>query len=85
MDRTLEIYREHWSDPKIKEEMRSHGLECANDATFPSTENLRFVMLDEFFPMFPTHRNSFCSYIHKYYTGKKQSFSFNIIHHNTVS
>lgn len=35
---------------------------------FPDTSKLRFVMLDEFFPMLPTHKNSFCRYIRAYYT-----------------
>ena len=34
---------------------------------FPPTQGLKFVMLDEFFPMLPTHRNSFCNYIRTFY------------------
>lgn len=34
---------------------------------FPVTSGLKFVMLDEFFPMMPTHKNSFCRYIKAYY------------------
>lgn len=30
--------------------------------------NLYFQRLDEFFPMLPTHRNSFCNYINLFYT-----------------
>jgi hypothetical protein len=49
--------------------MRQHGLQCCDDEHFPSTENLKFAMLDEFFPMLPTHRNAFCNYVKTFYIG----------------
>jgi len=38
-------------------EVRALGFE---GSTYPDTTQLKFVMLDEFFPMHSTHRNSFC-------------------------
>ena len=39
----------------------------AQGVKFPDTSNLTFVMLDEFFPMLPSHKNSFCHYISLFY------------------
>ncbi len=57
---------------------------------FPETSKLRFVMLDEFFPMLPTHRNSFCNYIDHFYTSmlsikKENVYSFDLIGKNVIS
>lgn len=46
--------------------MKNHGFDPGS--SFPDTSNLRFVMLDEFFPMLPSHKNSFCHYISVFYT-----------------
>lgn len=62
--KTLEHYKSNWTNPKIREEVRSYGFALDD---FPVTEHLTFVMLDEFFPMLPTHRNSFCNYIQNFY------------------
>lgn len=35
--------------------------------SFPETSGLKFVMLDEFFPMLPSHRNSFVHYVRTFY------------------
>ena len=45
--------------------MKALGFQ--DSATYPDTTQLKFVMLDEFFPMHSTHRNSFCRYIRTYY------------------
>lgn len=62
--KTLEKYKNNWENPQIREEVRSYGFHF--DA-FPPTQDLTFVMLDEFFPMLPTHRNSFCNYVRTFY------------------
>ncbi|RYG67211.1 glucosamine-6-phosphate deaminase, partial [archaeon] len=62
--KTLEHYKNNWSNPKIEEEVKSYGF---HHASFPDTTQLTFVMLDEFFPMLSTHRNSFCNYIQHFY------------------
>ena len=61
--KTLEKYKKNWNEPSVQEELKQSGI----TGTFPSTEGLHFVMLDEFFPMASTHRNSFCRYIRTFY------------------
>lgn len=60
----LKYYRKNWDDSKIQEELGQFGL---SGVPFPETSNLRFVQLDEFFPMHPDHKNSFCHYIRTLY------------------
>ena len=62
--KTLEIYRNGWNDKKIRDEIKLLGFKAHK---FPDFSGLKFVMLDEFFPMLPTHRNSFCKYIKNFY------------------
>jgi 6-phosphogluconolactonase/glucosamine-6-phosphate isomerase/deaminase len=63
--KTLERYKTQWHTPEVQAEVRQLGF--VGGADFPDTTQLRFVMLDEFFPMHSTHRNSFCRYIRTYY------------------
>lgn len=63
--KTLENYKQHWTDAEVQHEVELFGL--TNVDVFPDTSGLHFVMLDEFFPMFASHRNSFCRYIRTYY------------------
>jgi len=65
--KTLEKYRSGWSNPEVQAELRSLGLPEQYLGSFPDTSGLNFFMLDEFFPMLPTHRNSFCKYIKAFY------------------
>jgi glucosamine-6-phosphate deaminase len=65
--KTLENYKCNWHDEPIQQEVKSFGL--SNPEVFPDTSGLHFVMLDEFFPMTSSHRNSFCRYIRTYYIG----------------
>lgn len=62
--KTMEKYQSTWNNPQTQAEIR--GYDYKGDR-FPSTEGLKFVMLDEFFPMLPTHRNSFCNYVRHFY------------------
>jgi len=49
----------------VQAEVQALGFQ--DSAIYPDTTQLKFVMLDEFFPMHSTHRNSFCRYIRTYY------------------
>lgn len=62
--KTLERYKTMWNEPEIQNEVKSFGY---HKESFPETKGLTFVMLDEFFPMLPTHRNSFCNYVRNFY------------------
>ena len=63
--KTLERYKRHWRDEEVQSEVKEFGLSYTDQ--FPDTSALKFVMLDEFFPMKASHRNSFCRYIRSYY------------------
>lgn len=63
--KTLERYKSQWHTAEVQSEVKQLGFEGGPD--FPDTTQLRFVMLDEFFPMHSSHRNSFCRYIRTYY------------------
>jgi glucosamine-6-phosphate deaminase len=85
--KTLSRYRSMWSDAAVQQEIRSHGY--THDA-FPDTSKLSFVMLDEFFPMLPTHRNSFCHYVGEYYLKilgipEEHVLDFNLIKHGIIT
>lgn len=63
----VKFYRKRWND------QRSHLSECGFtddeiDHGF-SCEGLRFVQIDEFFPMNPAQTNSFSHYIDRFYFG----------------
>jgi hypothetical protein len=75
--KTLDRYRTHWASAEVQSELTSHGFPALT--CFPDTASLRFVMLDEFFPMLPTHRNSFVQYVHSFYTGPLNIKSENLL------
>jgi glucosamine-6-phosphate deaminase len=62
--KTLGRYKDMFQDPVVRAEIVSNGY---THDQFPDTSGLTFVMLDEFFPILPSHRNAFCSYIKSYY------------------
>lgn len=74
--KTLERYKSSWETEATQKEIESYGFKQSN---FPDTSRLRFVMLDEFFPMLPTHRNSFCNYINMFYTSQLNITSDNVL------
>lgn len=85
--KTLEKYKMDWDTPHTQEEIKSHGFTTSK---FPDTTQLRFVMLDEFFPMLPSHRNSFCNYVRTYYThplgiNEANVLDFDLIAHGIVT
>lgn len=60
----LKHFKTHWHRPDIQEELQHYGI---TQADFPTTSDLKFVQLDEFFPIDPTHRNSFYNFVQQYY------------------
>lgn len=85
--KTLEKYKKDWDTPQIQDEIKSHGYPTTK---FPDTSQLKFVMLDEFFPMLPSHRNSFCNYVRTYYThplgiSESNILDFDLIAHGIVT
>lgn len=58
----LEFLKKNKNNKDIKKELKSFGLKG-----FPDTSNLKFVQLDEFFPIDTSQENSFTSFIKKYY------------------
>eukprot|EP01084_Bolivina_argentea_P131731 232485_1 len=64
----LKYYRENWNCDEIQNELLSFGFTLSEISSgFPPTNNLRFIQLDEFFPISPSQHSSFLGYIRKYY------------------
>jgi len=63
--KTLDRYRTSWGKAELVSELTALGF--TPGPTFPATSGLTFVMLDEFFPISPDHRNAFCRYVDSYY------------------
>lgn len=87
--KTLERYRLNWNHTDVIQERVGYGLDPSISA-FPDTRRLHFVMLDEFFPMLPTHRNSFCNYVRTFYTGplgikNENILDFDLISHQVIT
>ena len=60
---TLRVLR-GWNAKETRTELESYGID---PSTRPRMEGLRFVQIDEFYPINPRHQNSFYYYVHKYY------------------
>ena len=60
----LQFYKDHWLDPGVQQELKTHGI---HTPSFPDTSQLKFVQLDEFYPIDPSHENSFFNYVNRYY------------------
>jgi len=64
----LRYYRQNWHQKEVQQELQSFGIGRDSAlSSFPETKQLRFIQLDEFFPISPTQHNSFLGYIRKYY------------------
>lgn len=82
--KTIEKYKSQWNSEEVQNEIKEYGaLEVG--MPFPETKNLHFVMLDEFFPMHATHRNSFCRYIRTYYVSLLDIPNENVLTFDLVS
>ena len=66
--KTLEFYKNNWSTREVRDEIQKYGIPTSAMVKFPDTTGLTFVMLDEFFPMPSSHKNSFCHYVSVFYT-----------------
>lgn len=53
-----------WEQKSVQAELETLGL---NPAKKPDLAGLRFVQIDEFYPINPRHHNSFYDYVRKYY------------------
>eukprot|EP00486_Rosalina_sp_Unknown_P011604 CAMPEP_0201593132 /NCGR_PEP_ID=MMETSP0190_2-20130828/190838_1 /ASSEMBLY_ACC=CAM_ASM_000263 /TAXON_ID=37353 /ORGANISM="Rosalina sp." /LENGTH=1028 /DNA_ID=CAMNT_0048052225 /DNA_START=108 /DNA_END=3194 /DNA_ORIENTATION=- len=71
----LRYYRENWNKDEVQKELLTFGIGLENKddlKAFPTTSELRFIQLDEFFPISPAQHNSFLGYIRKYYLSTLQ-------------
>ena len=53
-----------WEEPETRRELEILGLD---PGVKPRTDGLRFVQIDEFYPINPRHQNSFYFYVQRYY------------------
>jgi len=88
--KTLEKYRSGWSEPAVQEELEGLGFPEKYLSAFPDTSKLKFFMLDEFFPMLPSHRNSFCKYIKAFYCEplgipEENIYTFDLVDHGVLT
>ncbi|MBF0243940.1 MAG: PIG-L family deacetylase [Planctomycetes bacterium] len=60
----VKFYLEHWQDPSVRADLESHGIDSIHR---PALRGLRFVQIDEFYPINPTQHNSFHYFVNKYY------------------
>ncbi len=57
-------YLSDWDKKKVRQDLEQGGV---NPHTKPDMKNLRFVQIDEFYPIDPDQTNSFYHYVNKYY------------------
>ncbi|MEE8441297.1 MAG: glucosamine-6-phosphate deaminase [Spirochaetia bacterium] len=62
--RDVRRFTQNWEERETIEEIEALGLDPARK---PVLRGLRFVQIDEFYPINPLHQNSFYSYVHRYY------------------
>ena len=55
---------DHWDDPEPRKELEAYGLA---PGLKPDMKSLRFVQIDEFYPINPWQHNSFFFYVNQYY------------------
>jgi len=55
---------DNWDDPKVSENRKKHGLIIEQK---PEMNHLRFVQIDEFYPISPKQHNSFYYYVNNFY------------------
>jgi glucosamine-6-phosphate deaminase len=56
--------QENWTEPGVTAELENAGID---PGIRPRFDGLRFVQIDEFYPINPRHINSFYYYVKKYY------------------
>ncbi len=55
---------DNWEKQEVKDILSTHGTK---NLAKPETKNLRFVQMDEFYPIDPSQHNSFCNYVTEFY------------------
>ncbi len=55
---------DHWTQPDVQALVGEAGLDVDRR---PDVRGLRFVQIDEFYPINPTQHNSFCHYVRTFY------------------
>jgi len=60
----LDYYKKNWHKPKVQAELRRFGINLKN---FPDTSNLRFVQLEEFYPLSPKHNQKVSNFVTRHY------------------
>lgn len=62
--RYLQYYKRHWNEPNGQKVLNEYNI---GGNAFPDTSRLKFVQLDEFYPLNHYHDHSFTTYVRKYY------------------
>jgi glucosamine-6-phosphate deaminase len=57
-------YLSNWTKPEVQTDLEMNGIDPAKK---PEMSKLRFVQIDEFYPIDPNQRNSFYHYVDKFY------------------
>lgn len=60
----LKYYKTKWHDTDIQKELQHYGI---MHPTFPETKHIKFVQLDEFYPLPSHHRHTYTQFVKKYY------------------
>ena len=55
---------DNWEKEEVRDILENHG---AGKLDKPETKNLKFVQMDEFYPIDPSQHNSFCNYVREFY------------------
>ena len=55
---------DNWEEKAVREILTKHG---AGHLEKPETSGLKFVQMDEFYPIDPSQHNSFCNYVTQFY------------------
>jgi len=62
--RYTQFLLENWNNESGRKILEAHGL---GGIKKPSMKGLKFVQIDEFYPIEPNQHNSFCNYVNKFY------------------
>lgn len=60
----LKFYKKNWHSPQVQAELRSLGINTKN---FPDTTNMKFVQLEEFYPIAANHYKNSTNYVKRHY------------------
>ena len=60
----LNHYKKHWQKPDVQAELLSVGITAKK---FPDTSNMKFVQLEELYPISPMHYKNVTNYVKRHY------------------